>query len=89
MFSQVTVEFHNVSECSECLSGYHLNHFFFFLIFFTELHMVMERHELLCHVDRFVCHLLGQDHSKGLYDQSMILSSICSEVLILWQPNLV
>ena len=35
------------------------------------------------------CYLQRQDHSKGSYDQIMTLSTILSELLIPWQPNLV
>ena len=36
-----------------------------------------------------VCYLQGQGHSKGSFAQSMILSTIFSELLIRWEPNLV
>ena len=35
------------------------------------------------------CYLQGQGHSEGSYDQNMSLSTIFSELLIHWQPNLV
>ena len=35
------------------------------------------------------CYLQGQGNSKGSYDQNMTLSTILSELLISWWPNLV
>ena len=36
-----------------------------------------------------MCYFLGQGHSKGSYDQNMTVSTISSELLTSWQPNLV
>ena len=57
--------------------------------FVTKLSIVMQLYELVCRVNNFVCYLQGQGHSEGLYDQNMTLSTISSELLILWQINLV
>ena len=38
---------------------------------------------------KFVCYFQGQDHSKCSFDQNMTLSTMSSELLISWQPNLV
>ena len=38
---------------------------------------------------KMVHYLQCQGHSKGWYDQNMTLSTISSELLILWQPNLI
>ena len=38
---------------------------------------------------KIVCYLQGQSHNnKGSYDQNMSLSTVSSELLIPWQPNL-
>ena len=38
---------------------------------------------------KIVCYLQGQAHSKGSYAENMSLSTISSELLIPWQPDLV
>ena len=38
---------------------------------------------------KIVCYLQGQGHSKGSYDENIILATISSELLILWQPSLI
>ena len=44
-------------------------------------------HEPEGHGKRFVCCFEGQGHSKGWYDQSMTVSTVSSELLILLLPN--
>ena len=51
--------------------------------------MVMQHHELECHAEFCCCYFQGQGHSEGCNDQNMSLSTIFSELLIPWQPNLV
>ena len=58
--------------------------------FVTKFGMLMQHHELECHAEFCCCcYLQGQGHSEGFYDQNMTLSTIFSELLIPWQPNLV
>ena len=40
-------------------------------------------------MEKLVCCIQSQGHSKGLYNQSMTVSTILSELLTLLQPNLV
>ena len=56
--------------------------------FVTELGIVMHHHELGCHAKRFVCYFQGQGHSNGSYDQNVTVSTIFSELLILFLQNL-
>ena len=59
-------------------------------IFLTKLSMVMQQQQPDCHAEiTMFCYLQGQGHSEGPYDQNMTLSTMSSELLILWQPNLV
>ena len=53
--------------------------------------MVMQHHEPECHAGIKVCccYVQGQGHSEGSYDQNMTLSTVFSELVILWHPNLV
>ena len=53
----------------------------------TKFGMVMHHHEPEGHGKRFVCCFEGQGHSKGWYDQSMTVSTVSSELLILLLPN--
>ena len=75
---KVTAKVQNVNEC---LSGWYF--------------VVMQHHEPEYHVEICCCCycylqlVQGQGHSEGLYDQNMTLSTIFSELLIPWQPNLV
>ena len=56
----------------------------------TKFGMVMQHHEPeSCGHFCCCCYLQGQGHSKGSYHQNMTLSTILSELLIPWQPNLV
>ena len=68
--------------------------------FVTKFDMVMQHQELECHagivcvcvfvcVCVSVCYFQSQVHSEGLHEQNMALSTIFSELLIPWQPNLV
>ena len=59
--------------------------------FVTKFGIVMQHHGPECHMEfcYCCCYLQGQGHSKGSYDQNMILCTIFSELLIPWQPNLV
>ena len=60
--------------------------------FVTKFGMVMQHYEPECHAEIFCyccCYLQGQGHSEGSYDQNTTLSTIFSELLIPWQPNLV
>ena len=49
----------------------------------------MQHHEPECHVEKFVHYLQVQGHSMGSCDQNMTPSTVSSEFLIPWQPNLV
>ena len=57
--------------------------------FVTKFDMVTQHYEPECHAEKNVCYLQGEGHSKGPYDQNMTLSTILSELLIPWKPNLV
>ena len=56
------------------------------VVFFTKLGMVVYYQEAMCHVEKFAHYLQCQGHSDGLCNQNITL---ISELLILWQPNLV
>ena len=51
--------------------------------------MLVYYHELVCPVEKLVCCLQDQGHSKGLYNQNMTVSIMSYELLTLLQPNLV
>ena len=55
--------------------------------------MAMQHHGPECHADFLMfllfCYLQGQGQSEGSCDENMTLSTIFSEQLIPWQPNLV
>ena len=55
----------------------------------TKLGTLMHHHEPNSLSKILVCCLQGQGHSEGLYYQNITLTTISSELLILWQPNLV
>ena len=59
--------------------------------FVTKVGMVMQHHEpeSCGNVLLLLLFLQGQGHGEGSYDQNLTLSSILSELLIPWQPNLV
>ena len=50
--------------------------------------MVMHQYKLECHAEKLVCHLQGQGHIEGLYDQHMTVFIVFFELLILLQLNL-
>ena len=49
----------------------------------------VEYHKVVCHADNLVHYLQCQDHSKGLYNQNMTMSTIFSKLLVHLQANLV
>ena len=59
----------------------------------TRLSMVIQLHELQHHVNKMDCYLQGQDHMRDDIMKIVLLnrtvSTACSELLILLQPNLV
>ena len=55
----------------------------------TKRGMVVYYYKSEFHVEKLVCCIQSQGHSKGLYNQSMTVSTILSELLTLLQPNLV
>ena len=57
----------------------------------TKFGMVMQHHEPECHAEILLLLLLSLRSKSqwGSYDQNMTLSTIFSELLIAWQPNLV
>ena len=54
-----------------------------------KLGIVVYYHELECHAKKLVCYLQGQDHSEGIYNHSITISTVSSKLLIHLQPNLV
>ena len=52
--------------------------------FATKLGIVMHHNGLECQIKRFVCYFQGQGHSKGSYEQNMTVSTVSSELLILF-----
>ena len=73
-----------VQIVSECLSGqYLLNHFV------RQTCMVMQHHKPKCHAEKLVHCVQCQGDSEGLYNQSMTISVVSSELLVALQPNLV
>ena len=81
---RVRGEAQSVSDCS---SGWYLLNR---RTFGTELGMVMQHQEPECHAGKKnVYYLQGQGHNECSYDQNTTLSTISSELLILWQTNLV
>ena len=58
-------------------------------LFLTKLGMEVYYHETMCHAEKLVHYLQCQDHSEGLYNQNMTISTISSELLVCLQPNLV
>ena len=59
--------------------------------FVTKFGIVMQHHEPECLVDFCFCfcYLQGQCHNKSSYGQNTTVSTIFSELLIPWQPNLI
>ena len=55
--------------------------------FVTRLGMVVQHHDLEGHAERLVCWLQG--HSEGLHLTKIWVSTVSSELLIPFQPNLV
>ena len=59
----------------------------------TRLSMVIQLHELEHHANKMDCYLQGQGHMRDdimkIVLLNMTLSTACSELLILLQPNLV
>ena len=51
--------------------------------------MVVYYHELEFHAEKLVCCFQDQGHSMGLYYQNMTVSTISSELLTLFQLNMV
>ena len=82
---KVTVRVQNVSVCLSGLSLYLLNteHLV------TKLNMVMQHHEPECHVKNSCLLSSSQCNSEGSYDQNVILFYSSSDLLTLWQSNLV
>ena len=57
-----------------------------FCHFVTKRGMVMQHHEPECHAEKLVqC----QGHSKGFYNQNMIISTISPKLLVDLESNLV
>ena len=57
--------------------------------FVTKPGMAIQHHKLECHVEKMVHCVQCPGHSKGLYNQNMIISVVSSKLLVGLQPNLV
>ena len=78
-----------VPNVNECLSGwYFLNYRTFLSPNLVLLCSIMSQ-SVMWKKNCCCCYLQGQSHSEGSYDQNMILSTLYSELLTPWQPNLV